>query len=567
MKKIPYGISDFKRIREQDYLYVDKTKYIEILENYSEPYIFFLRPRRFGKTLFISLLENYYDIKSQDEFNKLFQDLYIYQNKTQLVNSYYILKFNFSGINSDTKEQLLSGFTEKIIRGLQRFINYYQLDIEYDKNGMPSEIFSSFLTEVEYELNGKIYVLIDEYDHFANELLGFQPGTFKQIVSKTGFVRKWYEILKEGTESIFERIFASGVSPVTLDSLTSGFNIGSNITKDKSLNEMMGFTEKEVKRLFYSSIDKDIKFENIKPQLKKYYNGYLFSEYAETRVFNSDMALFYIKNYSRENKPPIDLVDTNIASDYGKIKKLFKLGDQQKNYEILESIINNELQEVVFTREFSLERDFTGDDFKSLLFYLGFLTISNYDKKYDTLELEVPNYVIKELYFGFFHKIIQDESKYNIELSEIKNNIKQLAKYGQIDNLIEMVEKTLDKLAFKDFRKFDEKYIKLIMITYLTLSKIYYVKSEYEVEKGYIDIALLARSGLQPEYEILIELKYIKKQDYEQKGNELLSEISNQAKKQIKQDKKADEFKERQNFLKYIVIFAGSECVEVEKVE
>ncbi|WP_027339131.1 AAA family ATPase [Halonatronum saccharophilum] len=565
--KIPYGVSNFDKLRKDNYLYMDKTEYIEILESYGEPYIFFLRPRRFGKTLFLSTLEHYYDINKKGDFDKLFGDLYIGENKTNLVNSYYILNFDFSGINTSTKSDLLEAFNQRIKEGLDEFIDSYGLDFEYRQEAtMPSIIFSSFLTKVKYKIDGKIYVLIDEYDHFANELLSFQVETFEETITKTGFVRKWYEILKQGTaDGIVDRIFATGVSPITLDSLTSGFNIAKNKTRDKNLNEMMGFTEEEVKYLLAKVINNKDNNKELFLKLKKYYNGYLFNEKAKKRLFNSDMVLYYLGEYQIDGSEPSDLIDTNISSDYAKMRELFTLKNKERNFKILDGILSGKLQQAAITREFSLAKEFSSEDFLSLLFYLGFLTIDS--SILNLMNLKVPNYVIKELYFDFFAKIVKEDVDYEIETVEIKKSIIQIALEGRIDSFIEIVEKTLDRLSNRDYISFDEKYVKLIMLSYLMLSKVYYVKSEYEVEDGYIDIALLERSGIKPEYEGIIELKYIKKSEYKDKDEKIVEEKFKEAKDQILRYKKADELKERKNLKKWVVIFVGAKCMKSVLIE
>src|SRR3989339_781324 len=326
LKKIPYGISDYKTLIEQKYIFVDKTKYLELLEELGEPFIFFLRPRRFGKSLFISILEYYYDINSENLFENLFGNTYIGKNPTKKRNSYYVLRFNFSGINTSSKEALLNGFTQEIISGIANFEEKYKILIEYNKNSMPSDIFKQFLRNVTKSITGSIYVLIDEYDHFANELLSFQTDMFEDTISKTGFVRKWYEVLKSGTDNgLIQKIFATGVSPVTLDSLTSGFNIAKNKTRDIRFNECLGFTENEVKNVLLESLGNTIDVEREMPILKQYYNGYLFNEDGQNRIFNSDMVLYYASEYSASNCPPKQLIDTNVSSHYKKMAKLFTL--------------------------------------------------------------------------------------------------------------------------------------------------------------------------------------------------------------------------------------------------
>ena len=221
MRKLPYGISDYERLVENDYYYIDKTKYIEELENLPEPYIMFLRPRKFGKTLFTSTLENYYDLKKADKFDKLYKNTYIGKNPTKLKNKYYILKFNFSGIDTSNEETTMKGFKGKIASSVKTFVEKYGMNFfvntEDEAEGILDNLIKAFGIQ---KPNEKIYVIIDEYDHFANELLGFNTNQFKNLVSKNGKIRKWYEILKEGTESVIDRIFITGVAPITLDSLT-----------------------------------------------------------------------------------------------------------------------------------------------------------------------------------------------------------------------------------------------------------------------------------------------------------------------------------------------------------
>ncbi len=557
MSKIPYGISNFKDLITQEYLYMDKTEYIEILEGYGEKYIFFLRPRRFGKTLFVSTLEHYYDINKKDDFNQLFGDLYIGRNQTDLANSYYVLKFDFSGIDTSNKGDLLEGFTQNVREGLDEFIKRYNLDLDYRKEAMPSIVFSSFLSKVKYQIKGKIYVLIDEYDHFANELLSFQVETFEETVSKTGFVRKWYEVLKKGTaDGIVDRIFATGVSPITLDSLTSGFNIASNVSRDRRLNEMMGFTKQEVKFLVDKLLDKSMDKEEVMDKLKKYYNGYLFNQDVAKRVFNSDMVLYYFNSYKKTNQEPSDLIDTNISSDYAKMRELFTLKNKERNYKILEEILNGKIQRTSITRQFSLAKEFTKDDFRSLLYYMGFLTIES--SVLNRVNLRVPNYVVKELYFDFFTVVIKEAADYELDVADIKDSIEKIALDGEIGEFVSLIEKTLNKLSNRDHINFDEKYVKLIMISYLMLSRVYYVKSEYEVEDGYIDIALLERSGIKPNYEAIIELKYIKNSEYKKKGEKIVKEKVKEAKEQIAKYKEADELREKENLQKWVLVFVGS---------
>ena len=275
MKKIPIGISNYETIVEKNYYYVDKTKYIENIENLSNRYIMFLRPRKFGKTLFTSVLENYYDIQKKDKFEKLFGETYIGKNPTEEKNSYYILRFNFSGVDTNNAEETISKFKYRTERAIKDFISYYNIEFYINEERDAEEILNDLLSAFRFQKQGeKIYVIIDEYDHFANELLGFDTKNFSDLLSRNGKIRKWYEILKQGTETIVDRIFITGVAPITLDSLTSGFNIAKNITMHPKFNEMIGFTQEELEEIMEKQeIDKKEQ-EKILPIMKENYDGY-----------------------------------------------------------------------------------------------------------------------------------------------------------------------------------------------------------------------------------------------------------------------------------------------------
>lgn len=565
-KKLPYGLSNYSTLINDNFLYVDKTKYIETMENLHDRFVFFLRPRRFGKSLFTSVLENYYDVNKGEDFEKLFGDTYIGKNPTKEKNSYCVLKFNFSSLSTNSREKLEEEFTNKIREGLELFMHRYGCDFEYLKDGSAAGIFESFINKASQYINRPVYVIIDEYDHFANELLSFKLDMFSEIISQTGFVRKFFEALKIGTESIVKRIFATGVSPITLDSLTSGFNIASDMTRDPRFNEMMGFTEDEVRNLVINSDDtlKEAEIDILIEEMRQNYNGYLFSSKAKKTVFNSDMVLYYLKHYEDFGIEPENLIDKNIASDYSKLGNMFELKDKTRNMEVLEEILNGEEITAVITAQFSLEKDFDEDDFKSLLFYLGLLTIEREDL--GDVVLKVPNNVIKELYFDFFGKKIAEEIDYELKTSQIRGAMKHLAKEGDNTKLIDIVERTLSKLSKRDYIQFNEKYVKLIFLTYCFLSKLYLVKSEYEVEKGFIDIALLKQINVNPTYFGIFELKYIKKKDFEEQGQKLVAEKLKEAKEQLKQYETSRELTAMKNLKKWAIVFVGEKCVANEEI-
>ena len=383
MKKLLYGISNYEELVEDGYLYVDKTMYIQKLEELTEKRVMFLRPRKFGKTLFTSVIENYYDIKKVDKLDKLFKETYIGKNPTKNKNRYHILRFNFSGIDTSTVDATIKGFKEKVEISINSFIKNYGMDFfvntEQTAEGMLKSVFEAFRFQKEGE---KIYVIIDEYDHFANELLGFYQEKFKDLLSKNGKIRKWYEILKEGTESVVDRIFITGVAPITLDSLTSRFNISKDVTRDVRFNEMMGFTNQELIDLMEKQEIPKEEQKKILPIMKENYDGYKFSIDANIQIYNSNMCLFFLSDYIGLGKIPNQLIDMNIASDYSKIGKMLDLCKEEKRKEIIE--------------KFNPAIEFAEQEMVSMLYYLGYLTIS--ENIAGSPKLVIPNTVMKEIY-------------------------------------------------------------------------------------------------------------------------------------------------------------------------
>ncbi len=558
MKKIPYGMSNFKTIIDDNYYYVDKTHFIQTLESINERYLVFLRPRRFGKSLFVSLLEHYYDKKWRDE--KLFDNFYIGKHPTSLKSSYYTITFSFSGINTDTEINTVAGFNNKIASGIIQFENRNNLKLNVDFKKNASDMITEFLSKMSNAIDGKVYILIDEYDHFANELLGFNYEFFRDSVGKNGFVRKFYESIKEATMTgIVDRLFITGVTSITLDSMTSGFNIASNLTFEPMLNEMLGFTEDEVKALSEHTLGETITIE----KLKSYYNGYLFHPEGKQSVYNSDMVLYYFNHFQRRNREPEDMVDRNVVSDYGKIEALFKIGGSDNDrMDILKELIKGNDIEVKVSDRFNLEHSFKIDDFKSLLFYMGFITIKYVDE-IGRIFMNVPNYVIKEIYFDYFQALIEREAEYEINNSDARDAIVQIALEGNPSKLIKLTEDVLHRLSNRDFIKFEEKYVKVIMLNFLFKSGVYYAKSEYEVDDGYIDIVLLKGNVGKPRFYACFEIKYIAKKDF---TDELKAVKLKEAKDQLLKYQQSAELRALPAFKKFAVVFCYDTCVAVEEI-
>ncbi|APT76754.1 hypothetical protein LN42_10480 [Marinitoga sp. 1137] len=583
-KKIPYGEQEFELLIKDNYYYVDRTEYIEKLENLNEKYIVFLRPRKFGKTLFINTLMAYYDVNNKEKFENLFGKLYIGKNLTPLKNNYYILKMNFSGIQTENKDILIKSFKNNVIASLVDFNNRYKLELSIkEEYSEPADIIRAFLTDAKDILNKPIYLLIDEYDHFANELLSFNLDLFRDSITKHGFVRKFYEEIKKGTETIIKRIFMTGVSPIMLDSLTSGFNITMNITIEKDFNRMLGFTKEEVIQLLeYYEIYSD----KLLKEMEENYNGYKFNENASKTVYNPDMVFYFIIKYQKEKRPPQKIIDDNILSDYKKVQNLFNLGEllgvsiekengkeltkEEKEKESSKRIIGNLLNEILLTGRteltelttiFNPGKRIDIKDIKSLLFYLGFMT---FEKEGIITYLKIPNYSMRKIFSDYFTEYIEEKLTEYIDSEPIEIAVRKILTDGEINTFAKEIENLLSKLDNRMFMGFDEKYIKILMYSYLILTPFAMVKMEYPVEGGYVDIAMFKRYEEVP-YEAIIEVKYIKQNEYtESKFKEKIA----QAREQIERYKKSYELNSKnERMKKFIIIFVGKEAKFVEEVK
>ncbi|KIM03164.1 MAG: ATPase AAA, partial [Sulfurovum sp. PC08-66] len=295
MKKIPYGISNFKILIQEDYLYMDKTDFIQTMEEDSR-YLVMLRPRRFGKSLLLSTLQYYYDEQESENFDTLFGHLIVGQNPTAQKNSYKILFFEFSRIETEDRETIYRGFLTNVQITLLNFLDKYgyrEYREEIESIDSPEDMMKTFFSIIK---GSKIYLLIDEYDHFANSILAEDLELFKKIVGKGGFVRSFYETIKAETQTgVVDRLFITGVTPITMDSMTSGFNIARDASSLEEYNTLLGFTKEETLSILQPLFDVcDISQKRVLSKVTKWYNGYKFNTQAEETIFNPNMLLYFI---------------------------------------------------------------------------------------------------------------------------------------------------------------------------------------------------------------------------------------------------------------------------------
>ena len=544
--KLPYGLSDFKRVKEEDYYYIDKSSFIEKIENDAD-FLFFLRPRRFGKSLTISMLEYYYDVYYADEFENTFKDSYVLDNPTPLKSSFYVLRFDFSAVDTTDYD---SSFRMHLNIRIDSFCDKYDIpDIE--KGNPINRLEMIFVYCRKHNL--PIYILIDEYDNFVTKLLISDMNAYKDIVtSKNAIYKEFFTMLKVGTTGAVKKMFMTGVSPLALYDVTSGNNISKNISLEESFNDMVGVTKDELVDMieFYGLDDKK---EHIISRCDEWYNSYKFNEDVGHTIYNSDMILYYFDSLIRNDEEPRDLIDINVRTDYSKLKFLVYTNQKLNgNFEILNRLILGE--EVTTTKikdNFSAFELTNRDNFKSFIYSLGFVTI---EKNLFLLNLKIPNQTLKKLLAEFIHYAYKDFSDYTMDTETLDVKLSKLAISKDLSLFHYIGEAMKSSSSIRDYID-GENFIKAYLLAYLNLNTFYQLKSEVESNKGYIDILLDPLKEEVP-YGVIIELKYIKRSEF---SDTIFQNQIAQAKKQLNQ------YDMGSRYIKVVLVFKGWELVYCEE--
>ena len=555
MQKIPYGISDYKRLKEENYYFIDKTSYIKELED-AGSFLMFLRPRRFGKSLLISMLHYYYDIHYKDRFDELFSDTYVGKHPTDEVNNFYILKFDFSGISIDDVNERFRFYVNITF---ENFIKKYNLDIQLGEN-----IKDNFYKIFGFLKNNQIslYILIDEYDHFANRLLIQESNNYQELITdSTAFYKEFFTMLKSATaeeNSPLKRIFITGVTPMTMYDVTSGFNIGSNISIKKEFNDMVGITTDEVKDMFnHYNISNDVLTDT-----RKWYNNYIFSKGTKHTIFNTDMILYFTKEYIPNNTYPDEMIDINVRSDYSKLRHLIYTNKKLNgNFDTLRDLLsNNETSIPYLVQDFSALNLSEELNFKSLLFYLGLVTIKTQELD---LILQIPNETIKRIDSEFVATSLLAENILTIDTAELNKEAKEFALKGDINLFSYLAKKIEDSSSIRDYIE-KESHIKAMYITYFSLIPYFITRSEAELNKGFADLFITPFNPY-VKYFAIVELKYIKRDTKLTK--ELIQEKLQDAKEQLdkyEDDELVSTYTNKGILLKKVtLVFYGWELVKI----
>jgi len=570
-KKPPYGQCNFEKIRTENYVYVDKTRFIEQLENEANSYHFLIRPRKFGKSLFLSMLRHYYDICCAENFETLFGDLYIGKNPTPKRNSLFVIKFSFSGLDTSSVEDFKSSFTSAIRMSVQYFLTEHRNLLEnYETLKKEAWNITNVREHIEFafniinSFNRKAYIIIDEYDHFANDLIALGTNLsveqYKDLIWANGVVRDFYETLKDNTENAIDTIFITGITPIMLDDVTSGFNISNNLSNDLRYNEMLGFTEEEVEFLIDEcGVDRT----KINIDRKFLYNGYKFHEEAENKLYNSAMLLYFLHQVVITTGKLKRLIDLNLKTDYGRIEMLLK---KTQNIEKLEHIIEHSNIPSEVIDRFSINKIHESQNFLSLLYYMGLVTIDSGDNSKPLLS--IPNYSVKTMYWEYMEYIIRDRNPEMIyDPSIIIDGLASLAFDGDYKPFFAGFFKNFVSLiSNRDLINFSEKNIKFLLLSILFQNNFYLPISEPENSGGYVDTYLQRRNYLYPNIttDWVWEIKYVKQA--EAKNQSAIETKKNDAIAKLKRYKSSNLFKDRTDIRYLIVLFIGKTEYWIEEV-
>ena len=575
-KLLPYGMMNFADIRLDNYYYVDKTSFIPVIEQ-SDRFFFFIRPRRFGKSLTLNMLQHYYDVRTRDKFDALFGDLYIGKHPTRDRNSYLVLYLNFSGISGE-----LHNYRQGLDAHCNTSFDYFcDIYAEYLPKGI-KEVLNEKAGAVEQldylyhqcELAGQqIYLFIDEYDHFTNAILSDAESIhrYTEETHKEGYLRAFFNRVKAGTYSSIKRCFITGVSPVTMDDLTSGFNIGTNYSLTPKFNAMMGFTEDEVREMltyystkapFHHTVDELIEL------MKPWYDNYCFAQecYDQPTLYNSNMVLYFVKNYIDNNgKAPRNMIESNIRIDYEKLRMLIR---KDKEFAHDASIIQTLVSQGYITGElkdgFPAANIVDSDNFVSLLYYFGMLTVSGTYK--GKTKLIIPNQVVREQLYTYLLNTYNeaDLSFNNHEKDELSS---ALAYDGAWQSYFDYIADCLKRYASQRDKQKGESFVHGFTLAMTAQNRFYRPISEADTQSGYVDIFLSPMLEIYPDmsHSYIIELKYARYKDPESRVEELRAEAIAQTNRYADTDRVKNAIGTTRLY-KIVVVYKGMEMRVCEEV-
>lgn len=575
-KRIPYGMQNFEDVIKEDCYYVDKTPFIEQIEE-SNKYFFFIRPRRFGKTLTLSMLENYYDINKKDKFDEIFGKLYIGQNPTPEHSTYLIIHLNFAEVAAGL-DDYKDGLDNHCRLVFNFFCDIYAHILPADtKAGLQQEPDAvsklRFLCQKCQEVGKKIYLFIDEYDNFTNMILAHEEHLmrYRNQTHGEGYLRQFFNTIKGAAGNTLGRVFVTGVSPVTMDDLTSGFNIGTNYSLSSDFNEMTGFTEEEVREMldYYGSV---LPFNHTTDELikvmKPWYDNYCFAvkSYGKTTMYNSVMVLNFISNYiDNEYDIPDSMVETNIRIDYDKLRMLIRHDKEfAHDASIIQQLVTQGFVIGTLNENFPAERINDPDNFLRLLFYFGMVTIDGTYK--GETKFIIPNEVVRDQMYTYLLDTYKENDLEYDRYSKGKLESK-LAYDGQFKPYFEYIADCLKKYSSQRDKQKGEAFVHGFTLAMTSQNKFYRPISELDNDGGYADIFHSPLCDIYKDMvdSYIIELKYCKRQTTDEQVKKLFEEASAQISRYADSDMVREAVKTTK-LHKLVVIYRGAEMVACEEI-
>ena len=572
---IPYGRADFRGIRLDGSLYVDKTGFIRPLERHR--YVLFIRPRRFGKTCWLGTLECYYGRHHKGEFEAVFGGTDIGAKPTAARGRYLVVRFNFSGMDT-APERMEARFEECCAIDLRHALRQNK-DI-FDASAMQEVCAHSSINAklrsvftIAGESGVPVYMLIDEYDNLANAVLARHgEAAYHALTHDDGFYRSFFAALKTGTDTgALERLFVTGVSPLAMDDVTSGFNIGRNLSLSPELNAMLGFTEdvRRVLNIYHRAGEIGEHPEDALATMRQWYNGYRFATKADEDVYNTDMVLYYIAESQGRAGPPEELIDDNVRVDYGKLRHLLTVGGRLNgNFHLLREAMTDGRAECRVRRSFPQRELDERDNFLSLLHYFGLLSIRPNAPDYaGEPELVVPNQTAHHLLHAFLRDAYRDVGAFSVYLNDLERLMRRMAQHGEwrpaLDYLADAIQA---QTSVRDYLR-EEKMVQGFLAAYLGATDHFLFSTEREFGKGYVDFCLEPFVARHPRsrHGYLIELKYVKREDDATKLDAALAEAKAQLERYL-----ADDYLQKQGphiaYTGLAVAFHGWELARCEAV-
>jgi hypothetical protein len=524
--KFPYAINDFGALIQDGYFYQDRTDRSPRLEEAGRQLIF-IRPRRFGKSLLLSMLEHYYDVNRAAQFETLFGHLAIGRNPTPLHNQYLVMKWDFSLVKAQGElKDIEAALYQHVNTAIRACAARYGWDgIEITPNDAVNSLFS-LLIRVRQE-GRPLYLLIDEYDNFANEVLmtGCRQEFYEGLLYGEGVLKNLFKGVKGAVGQGLDRVFMTGVSPIVLSDMTSGYNVGEDLYLKAAFNDLCGFTEAEVATVLerLAADGGSWSAADALDLMRTFYNGYCFSEAGGERLYNPTLSLYFLKALQTEGHYPRRMLDENLAMDRSKLRYIAELPHGE---EVLAQALNGEegitipqlavrfgVADVLMAVK---DQPFMA----SLLYYFGVLTLTG---ETDFLEaiLNIPNLVARSLYVERLQETWLDTYEDKTRLPILR---KHLFQTGDLAPVVEFIEQRyFPILSNRDYRWSNELMVKLAFLTLLFDDRLYMMVSETEIDHGYIDLSLIVRTDRRMirALDLLLEFKYVSLKDLKMTGEQV----------------------------------------------